>query len=136
MQALVAAPHDSYSDLIRHMSAEQWQKRTESNYAPLTPYQLNQIFTDSTPAQIDDLKALVIEELMVAQKILIGDDLDQVQNFWNDDGIPYGENRCRDRLAAIITPELSRYGIQRITEADMAVELSTEPIQSIRFPKI
>jgi hypothetical protein len=63
--------------------------------------------------------ALVVEELAVAQKKLVGDDLDQVRDFWGDDGVPYDENRCRDRLAAMIGPELERYGVQRITEADM-----------------
>jgi hypothetical protein len=33
--------------------------------------------------------------------------------------MPYVENRCRDRLAAIVGPELTRYEVQRITEADM-----------------
>lgn len=119
MQSLTAAPRDSYSDSIGHMAAEQWQKRAETNYSPLTPNQLRAILTDGKPVQIDDLKAMIIEELTAAQKILIGDDLDQVRDFWNDSGIPHTENRCRDRLAALIGPELMRYGIQRITEADM-----------------
>src|SRR5471032_14948 len=109
----------TYSDLIRHMAAEQWQKRAETNYSPLMPNQLRGILSDSTPSQIDDLKAMVVEELTVMQKILIGDELDQVRDFWNDMGIPHAENRCRDRLAAMVGPALAPYGIQRITEADM-----------------
>jgi hypothetical protein len=96
LQELVSAPVDSYSDLVRHMAAEQRQKRAEEEFSPLQP-----------------------KELAIAQQVLLGDDLDQVRDFWRDSGIPYDENRCRDRLAAIIGPELRYYDIQRITEADM-----------------
>lgn len=119
MQALVAEPGDSYSELIRHMAAEQRQKRAEENFAPLPPKNLGELLTEGPPTNADDLKSLVLEELAVAQKVLTGDDLDQVRDFWNDSGVPYNENRCRDRLTAIIGPELMRYGVHRITEADM-----------------
>jgi len=119
MQSLAAMPTDTYTDIILHMAAEQMQKRAEANYSPITPRQLGEILTDGAPVQIDDLKTLVIEELNAAQQILIGDDLDQVRDFWSDNGIPYDENRCRDRLTAIIGPQLRQYGILPITEADM-----------------
>ncbi|MFM0491908.1 NACHT domain-containing protein [Paraburkholderia graminis] len=119
MQALLLAPHDSYSELIRHMAAEQRQKRAEEEFVPLAPKELRDLLTEGPPSNSDDLKSLVLEELHVAQQILIGDDVDQVRDFWNDVGVPYDENRCRDRLAAIIGPELVRYNVQRITEADM-----------------
>jgi hypothetical protein len=101
------------------MAAEQRQKGAEEALAPLLPRGLGELLTEGAPSNIDDLKALVLEELTVAQKKLIGDDLDQVRDFWNDAGIPHDENRCRDRLAAMISPELIRYNIQRVTEADM-----------------
>jgi hypothetical protein len=119
MQELVAEPYDSYSNLIRHMAAEQRQKCAEERFVPLPPNDLGKLVTEGPPTNADDLKALVLEELAVAKKILCGDDVDQVRDFWSDAGIPYCENRCRDRLAAMIGPELMRYGIQRITEADM-----------------
>lgn len=119
MQRLMLAPQDTYSDLIRHMAAEQRQKQAEEKFAPLSMAALCRLLTDGAPANSDDLKALVLEELAVAQKILIGDDVDQVRDFWNDEGIPYNENRCRDRLAAVIGPGLMRHNVQRITEADM-----------------
>ena len=119
MQALVTEPSDTYSDQIRHMAAEQRQKRAEEDFAPVPPSNLGALLTERPPSNADDLKSLVLEELMIAQKILNGDDLDQVRDFWGEAGVPYDENRCRDRLAALIGPELQRYGIQRITEADM-----------------
>jgi hypothetical protein len=119
MQVLIEGPPDSYSELIRHMAAEQRQKRAEKLFAPLSPKGLGELLSDGPPSNIDDLKSLVLEELAIAQRKLIGDDLDEVSVFWNDSGVPYDENRCRDRLAAMIGPELSRYEVQRITEVDM-----------------
>ena len=119
MARLTAGPDDSYANLVRHMAAEQRQKRAEEIFSPLAPRDLAALLQDAPPGNIEDLKALVLEELDVARRKLIGDDLDSVNEFWTDDGKPRDENRCRDRLAAMISPELARYGIQRITEADM-----------------
>jgi hypothetical protein len=119
MARLVAGPADSYAELIRHMAAEQRQKRAEEGFSALTPGNLATLLDDGPPGNIEDLKALVREEMDVVQRKLVGDDLDCVRDFWTDDRIPRDENRCRDRLVAMISPELARYGIQRITEADM-----------------
>lgn len=119
MARLVAGPDDSYAELIRHMAAEQRQKRAEEDFSALAPGDLAALLDDGPPGNIEDLKALVREEMAVAQRKLIGDDIDSVVDFWTDAGIPRDENRCRDRLAAMIGPELARYEIHRITEADM-----------------
>lgn len=119
MGRLVAGPNDSYAEFIRHMAAEQRQKRAEESFSGLLPRDLAALLDDGPPGNIEDLKALVLEEMDVARRKLIGDDLDSVVEFWTDSGIPRDENRCRDRLAAMIGAELSRYDIQRITEADM-----------------
>lgn len=119
MDELKEEPNDSYSDFIRHMAVQQHQKRAEEEFSPLSSLELEALLCEGPPSTASDLKSLVIEELAVAQRKLMGDDLDQIRDFWGDDGIPYNENRCRDRLTALIEPELLRYGIHRITEADM-----------------
>ena len=119
LQTLTNSDRDTYTDWTRHMAVEQRQKRAEKNYSAIEPHALLTMLTDGPPSTIDDLRTLVLEELAAAQKILKGDDLDHVRDFWSDEKIPRDENRCRERLTAIIGPELRRYGIQRITEADM-----------------
>lgn len=119
LQTLISGDHDTYTNLIRHMAVEQRQKRAEKSYTSIGPLALATLLSDGPPTTIDDLRTLVLEQLESAQQVLKGDDLDQVRDFWSDENIPYNENRCRDRLAAIIGPELARYGIERITEADM-----------------
>ncbi|WLH38046.1 ATP-binding protein [Pseudomonas sp. FP2196] len=115
---LNASPRDSYSDLIRHMAAQQRQARSEKEFTPLLPKSLGELLTEGHPSNAEDLKALVIEELADAQKVLLGDELDQYRDFWSGD-VPFGENRCRDRLAALIKTPLEQYGIRQLTEADM-----------------
>lgn len=117
---LVAMPNDTYSDVFRHLAAEQSQKRAEESFAPLPPTDLAAILTSGAPSNIDDLRSVVGEELAEAQKVLWGDDLDQVRDFWTDQNTPRDENRCRDRLAALIQgPLFDSYGVSRMTEADM-----------------
>lgn len=120
MAKLVAMPSDTYSDAFRHFAAEQSQKRAEESFAPLLPAELSAILTSGAPSNIDDLRSVVGEELAEAQKVLLADDLDQVRDFWTDQNIPRDENRCRDRLAALIQgPLFDSYGVSRMTEADM-----------------
>lgn len=119
LRALADAPADDYTDLARHLSVEQRQKRAEERFEPLSPAALASVVIDRAPANIDDLRSLVAEEIATAQAKHIGEDIDELRDFWTDTGIPRDENRCRDRLAAMIGPELARYGVQRLTEADM-----------------
>ncbi len=120
MAKLVAMPSDTYSDVFGHLAAEQAQKRAEESFAPVPPAELSAILTSGAPSNIDDLRSVVGEELAEAQKVLLGDDLDQVRDFWTDQNIPRDENRCRDRLAALIQGALfDSYGVSRMTEADM-----------------
>lgn len=119
MDRLIATQSDTYTNLIRHRAAEQRQERLESKFSPLMPSDLSKLLKDGPPNNIKDLKTLVLEEMEIAQRKLTGDDLDSVAEFWTDNGVPRDEIRCRDRLAALIGSELYRYGIERITEADM-----------------
>ncbi|WP_407311787.1 NACHT domain-containing protein [Pseudomonas sp. nanlin1] len=119
LNALIAGPNDGYSNLIRYMAAQQSQAKSEKEFAPLAPQSLGELLTEGPPSNAEDLKSLVMEELAVAQKILLGDELDQVRDFWQSGAVPFDENRCRDRLAALIKPELERYEVRQLTEADM-----------------
>lgn len=117
---LADEPADGYTDFILHRASEQRQKRAEQRFEPVAPNQLAAILSNGAPSNIDDLRSVVLEELQEVQGKLLGDELDQVQLFWADDGSPYEENRCRDRLAALIDTRLGDlYEIKRMTEADM-----------------
>ena len=119
LHGLAAGPYDSYADLLRHMAAEQGQKLAEERFLPLRPAALASLLAQGPPANAGDLLSLAVEELAVAQAKLLGSDIDEVVVFWTEDGVPHQENYCRDRLAGLVGPELARYGVNRMTEADM-----------------
>lgn len=119
LQELIAEPEDSYTLDLLHMAAEQRQKRAEEDFAPLQPGALSALLREGPPTNMVDLRALVLDELSVIQKKLLGDDLDRVSVFWGDNGVPYVENICRDRFAMLISRELEQFGIRELTEADM-----------------
>lgn len=119
LQELIEEPADGYTAHLLHMAAEQRQKRAEEHFASLLPKELGAMLSNGPPANMDDLRSLILEELLVAQQRLIGDDLDQARVFWNDNGVPHEENTCRDRLLEMIRPQLNVYEIHATTEVDM-----------------
>jgi hypothetical protein len=119
LRELIAQPADSYTLDLLHMAAEQRQKRVEEEFDPLQPEALMALLADGPPSNIGDLRALVLHELSVIQQRLSGDDLELVSLFWNDSGLPYVENTCRDRLGVVLSAEMRHYGIQMLTEVDM-----------------
>lgn len=119
LQELITEPEDSYTLDLLHMAAEQRQKRAEEDFAPLQPGALSALLREGPPTNIVDLRALVLDEISIIQKQLVGDELDRVSMFWGDNGVPYTENTCRDRFAMLISPELKQFDIRQLTEADM-----------------
>lgn len=119
LDRLAAAPIDSYTDALLHAAAEQRQLRSETSFQPTQPAELRGLLEDGPPSNIDELSALVLDELARAQAVLHGNDTSRVVEFWTDDGHPRNENRCRNRLADLLAPALERYGIQRIPETAM-----------------
>lgn len=119
LERLGDAQTDSYTDALLHAAAEQRQLRSEASFRTVLPAQLKALLEDGPPSTIEELRAIVLDELARAQAMLRGSDTDRVVEFWADDGRPRDENRCRDRIADILEPALQRYGIQRIPEREM-----------------
>ncbi|MNJ18216.1 hypothetical protein D3C77_125120 [compost metagenome] len=116
---LVTAAHDTYSDLLKHAQASQIQKNSEEMFKPIRPEVLKLLLQGGPPCNAEDLKTLILEELAVVQRILIGDEFDPVRVFWADNKEPREENRCRDHLAEMLRPRLERYNVSLLSEADM-----------------
>ena len=116
---LVAVDGDGYTDHLLHAAAEQRQLRGETEFRPVQACELRDLLTDGPPSDVGELRALVLQLLEEAQAVLRGGDTDRVVEFWDDAGAPRDENRCRDRIADLLEPELARYGVHRIPERDM-----------------
>ena len=119
LDRLATAPSDSYTNALLHAAAGQRQLRSEIGFQPTSPADLRALLQDGAPSTVDELRALVLDELARAEAVLHGDDRDRMVQFWTDDGRPRDENRCRDRLADMLAPALERYGIHCIPERDM-----------------
>lgn len=72
LQELIAEPEDSYTLDLLHMAAEQRQKRAEEDFAPLQPGALSALLREGPPTNMVDLRALVLDELSVIQKKIVG----------------------------------------------------------------
>lgn len=119
LDRLSSAKSDGYTRYILHAAAGQRQLRSETEFRAVTPAELRALLADGPPADIDELRALVLDEVDRVAAKLHGGDTDPIVEFWTDEGVPRDENRCRDRLADLLEPVLERYGVHRIPERDM-----------------
>ena len=60
MVHLAAGPSDNYSAEIKHLAAEQLQKRAEESFSPIAPAGLTAILTAGAPTNIDDFRSLIV----------------------------------------------------------------------------
>ena len=104
------APTDSYSDAIKAVMAEQERIRVESLFVPHTIEAINAVVRNSTPKSVTDLQVTIIEELLVAQAKIKSDDAESWRGFYDDKGVPFEEERCRDHLLGLL-----RQGSREIT---------------------
>ncbi|ETD37923.1 hypothetical protein U724_20795 [Pseudomonas chlororaphis subsp. aurantiaca PB-St2] len=96
------APTDGYTESIKIVVAEQARICVEAVYAPPTLEAINAITRDLLPVSAADLQALVLEELSIAQAKVKSDDAESWRGFYDDDGAPFAEERCRDHLLGLL----------------------------------
>lgn len=102
LMRLRGAPADGYSESIKIVIAEQARIRVEAAYVPPTLEAINAITRDRLPVSIADLQALVVEELTFAQDKIKSDDAESWRGFYDDKGVPFAEERCRDHLLGLL----------------------------------
>ncbi|WP_406820039.1 NACHT domain-containing protein [Pseudomonas sp. KnCO4] len=114
------APSDGYTESIKIVVAEQSRMCVEAVYAPPTLEAINAILCNLIPVTVADLQALVLEELSIAQAKIKSDDAESWRGFYDDSGVPFAEERCRDHLLGLL-----RQGSKLITfdpEAHVAAD--------------
>lgn len=104
------APADHYADTIRIVAAEQARIRVEATYVPPTIEAIDAIARNLPPTTIFDLQALMVEELSLVEAKIKSDDAESWRGFYDDDGEPFPEERCRDHLLGLL-----RQGSEGIT---------------------
>jgi hypothetical protein len=110
LSRLAGASIDGYTETINAVAAEQERIRVESAYVAPTLDALNAIARDAQPASAVDLQAYMIDELEVVQAKIRSDDAESWRGFFDDEGVPIDEERCRDHLLGLL-----RQGSQEVT---------------------
>lgn len=101
LAALVDAPADSFTPMMRTVAAEQAAKRVELDYAPPAIDTVMTVVFDAPPTTVADLQSVMIEELADVQRKLNGHPLDWRKGFF--EGItPKNEEACRDEILKMI----------------------------------
>jgi hypothetical protein len=117
LAVLRESPADGYTEALAIVAAEQAQKRAEQQFIAPTPEQVMAVLTDQPPASIDDLRAVVVEELDTLARRFAGSETDTWRRFW-DAREPLSENDARDLFVDLLGPNLP-FGIVAATEVDM-----------------
>lgn len=90
-------PADGYTNHLKSAFTEQAQKAVEESYTPPTISELKSILIDGPPNSMNQLQAVMLEELIEAQRKIRSHPVDWYKDFFSD-GIPKGEEECRDTL--------------------------------------
>ena len=129
------APADGYLESIKVVIAEQTRIRVEAAYAPPSLGEINAITRNIAPVSAADLQTFVIEELEIAQAKIKSDDADSWRGFYDDDGVPFVEERCRDHLLGLLrqgTQEIS-FDPEAHVAADKEVDIACS-VGTLRMP--
>lgn len=113
------APEDGYTWALRSVSAEQRQKQADEGYTPPTLGQIKSVLEAGPPGSVNDLCAIVVDEIEELGRRLRGSSEDEIDLFWTDDNKPRSENECRDRVVTLLRGHLAPLTIYPMNEADM-----------------
>jgi hypothetical protein len=105
LRTLCDSPADSYTSMLRVVVSEQTRKRVDALYVPPTLEAVAAVLNDLPPASGDDLQAYLLEALEIVGKKVRSDDVDSWRGFYDDDGAPHDEERCRDHLIGLLRQE-------------------------------
>jgi hypothetical protein len=90
-----AAP--SYDDEIKHALAQQLRLRRDTEFHVPSFREIKGTLAGNLPANVDDLKALLLDRLEAIQDYIRNGDTSSWEAFWIGDK-PKDENTCRNRL--------------------------------------
>ncbi|MBO6855691.1 hypothetical protein [Roseibium sp.] len=108
----------NHADHARHVLAEHKRSLAEADWSQHTFADVRHVLLSGQPQTLEDLQALVMDELQELQERLQNGSFNAVRPFWNGD-TPYRENPCRDLIARELEPHLIRYGVRVHAEGTM-----------------
>ena len=129
------APADGYTEMIRMVAAEQARIRVEAAYVAPSLDAINAIARNRPPIIAVDLQASMIEELRIVQAKIKNDDAESWRGFFDDNKLPFAEERCRDHLLGLLRQSCE--GITLDPEAHVAADKEVDiacSVGELRMP--
>lgn len=126
---------DGYTELITVAMAERARQLVESAYTPPKLEEIGAVIADLAPASGSDLLAFMIEELEIVQAKVKSDDVDSWRGFYDDQGNPFDEERCRHYLLTLLRQEAKDIGL--VPEAHAAANKKVDitcSVGQLRLP--
>lgn len=135
LERLQSAPSDGYTDAIRSIASEQSKARVESRYVPPPLSGIEAVASDLAPVTAADLQAVMLEELSIVQAKVRSDDAESWRGFFDDDGVPYNEERCRDHLLGLMRQGADeiQYSPEEHVGGDKEIDIACS-VGSVRIP--
>jgi len=87
----------SYHERIKHVRAQHRRAKRDREFRVPSFVEIKQTLCGGPPANVDDLKALILDHLEMVQEYIRNGDTQGWRPFW-EDGKPKDENSCRDLL--------------------------------------
>ena len=135
LERLQSEQSDGYTESIKTAIAERSRQLVEAAYVPPGLQEIKAVIADSAPATNRDLLAFMLEEFETVQKKIISDDVDSWLGFYDDENVPYGEERCRDYLLTLLRQ--GEKGVvldpERHVAADKRVDITCS-VGTLRLP--
>ncbi|MCY3803427.1 MAG: hypothetical protein OXG06_03340 [Gammaproteobacteria bacterium] len=98
LERLRNMPHDDYTVITQAAMADNQRKRLEARFKSPSIHQLRAVLDDQEPQSATDVQSIVLDQLSELQARLQGDELNVINNFYDDNGKPKTEPQCRDQM--------------------------------------
>ena len=113
LNILVKEEADGYMAHLMTAQSNQKRARIQHKFRPLSLKSLKILLEDREPRSPKDLQTMFLASLDELQRRLKGDQVNTVERFYTDSGIPRAETECRDLLISLLNKP---YGLRLIPE--------------------
>ena len=120
IDALLAdARFNDFANNLRSMKASRLRKTALAGYALPSPQAVSRMLGAASVATVEDMRALILEELEALQRWLRDTETDPLAVFWPG-GVRVDENTARNRIVDRLIPRLQALDASVVIEHHMA----------------
>jgi hypothetical protein len=119
LEKMLADPRfQSFSDSLLTLRAETFRETALKNFRAPAPLEINGLLDKNQVATVEDLRALMVEELVELQKWLKGSETDPLDAFYSG-GKRVDENTARNRIVDRLQGQIAAKGLSVNIERHM-----------------